>query len=234
MDLNRSCYTQDMKRIIIGCFAVLLLFSCQESEKETEPRDIPKDDYGWNLVAETCDGIDCKVYIKHEYDFIPVDSGAQLTDVMFRVSITGEKTLGDSVLEAEIKAFLWNLTGRKGDGDMPFDIIYKKERCQGIRFFSNNDILGKKAGEDLSELFSFYVGRGALMYSSFIISEENKWIGGIYDKMSIEEYLSYHPFLFKQASFIMTEPIEGPFEDLSVTIEIELDGGKILRSILCS
>ena len=217
--------------------AVILSTSCSESLD-------PGNGYGVEFLPRTSDYVylnpmilktDGQGYTYVERlneSSVPVDKFILRANV---TSLTGDvldysqgTTSPDPILEKELLE-AYGLDGSSHGSAIIF-IEYRKEVCHDIVFTADKEIFGVKPGEPLNDWIEFYTHPD--QYQRCILSQDKKAVAQIATGMTLKEYLSYHPIIFSDAYFRFKEiPAEIPSE-VSFSVRIELEEGKILNRLI--
>ena len=121
------------------------------------------------------------------------------------------------------------------------NIELRKDKCISLEIRSNNNIFGRKAGEDLSDKFEMVLGTYYYGNERFDYTKNFPMWGKIFDKemnelmfpfshpRTINDYLALQPTIFPFMLFHLKEiPEELPIET-DFSFEIGLSNGKILK-----
>lgn len=139
-----------------------------------------------------------------------------------------DKEIENAILKNFESLFLSDSKVPKGHSDIYFE--YRKEVCKSIRITSDEPLFGKEPGADLSSHFEFFDWWWFDTPSNFIIDSEKNLIGRLSRHLTIEEYLSYNPLMFPNATLRLKDiPQEAPVT-VSFSVEIELEKDKVLSS----
>lgn len=154
--------------------------------------------------------------------------------LFLNIAVIPDKTseiMRDLEIEREITKYLTSrFTGYARIG-YPIDICYLQEICSSISITSDISFYSHSPGEEISDLFVFFVKEEYLIDHSFILSGDNKqWVGAIKTGMTIEQYLSYEPYIFPWAVLILTPQSLTLTEGMVLTVQVSLKGGKTLKS----
>lgn len=221
-------------RIFIYLFTAILVMSCN-SENDTivgnhgynltyihrpsESLIAYQNDYSPNIIDTTC--ADLHIYVTSSLREQPGHSTLQYYSID-----------GDKAIELQITDFL-DPNNDKYTGDVPIPVEYRTETCKSIRI-----AMYDKDGSfiyDITDQARFFYANDANDHSeagqNIIINSEKKLLGKINIGTTIEEYLSYNPFVFAEAHFIFDGINKESFSNENYAkIEIELSNGSILTT----
>lgn len=145
------------------------------------------------------------------------------------------RILGDPIIEDQIKLYLKEqdaIVYEDNDVDLELDeryphsapfytYEYRSEECTSISITSTSSLFGEKPGVNLKDYFEFFCNRD-------LITDDKQFLGPI-GRMSVNEYLSYHPMALPYYIFHFTQvPPETPLET-DFIVDIGLVGGKHLK-----
>ncbi len=104
-------------------------------------------------------------------------------------------------------------------------VEYRTEVLKNIKVISFSDIFGKEAGSDLSSLITIM----PKIDHDFMVSADRDRCMTIKDGMTLYDVVSEHSFMPAFLFLKFNESLDIPSVETRFTVEVELDGGKILR-----
>lgn len=216
---------------------LLMLGMIQSCDPYTKELGTPGNFYFY--VPRYCEYINVA---QHTPKSFPPGYGIQFRekDCYLLISVSSDRAAPhDAGIEDNIQKFL-ALSGEEFGID-PMYIEYRIERCLSFTIKSSMPLLGRDAGEDLSDKFEFIMRREDMNLAhtatyriDFIIDGDGNIDGIIETGMTIREYLGYEPMMLPYALLHLKETPPEVTEDepleVEFTVTVELEGGKTLSA----
>ena len=153
------------------------------------------------------------------------DSGMAIDVIDDGYGVLKSTALEDEDMKSQIRSYLeaGGLEFSAGGPNLKY-YFYSTEPCVGIVVTASTPMLGRAAGEDLSDLFRIETGEDV-----FLFSADRKLIGRLSgDKaISVPEYLALKP-LFLPAFSLITDGKPELTSETSFTVRVQFEGDKEL------
>ena len=147
------------------------------------------------------------------------------------VVVDGHRCSPDSAIEKQIFDY-WNLEST-GEGWKKGLIWYHKEVCTGFSITASEKWFGRESGEDLSGFFSISKPGDELYGKWYLLfSAEKRLLCDMPDHMPLKDYVALKPIMLPMLYLEINDTGKEDFKgELTVTVTITFDGGKVLSGL---
>lgn len=191
--------------------SLLLPLGCQ---KENE---YPAPGYGVDLNFY---GLECSS--------IQVNGGKKLEGYMVDLTVKGNRFEADPIIEQQVRAYYSNAPEAKAfqGGSTLQDVIYCDKVCEGISITASSEVLGRPAGEDLSDAFILFHSNNPFLF------DKNLQLIGVLEMLkttTIQDYLSCKARMLPDMElYLNTSGASLPGIEFAVSVTLE--GGQTMTA----
>lgn len=173
------------------------------------------------------DGIDM-VFSGLECETIQVHSENKLEGYMLYLAVKGNGIEADPIIEQQVRAYYSKSPQAEmyQGGSVLQNVIYCDKVCEGISITASADVLGRTAGEDLSEAFIIYYSD-----NPFLFDKDKKLIGvlELLKATTIQDYLSLKALMLPDMELYLNTS-GASLSGIDFTVNVSLEGGKTMTT----